>query len=1385
MKYGEILFPQKGNMFKSVQIIILLTLSLVFTACVGDSTKGSGGTTGGTPTQVNRVTGTSFTEADFNNNVLMSITLQYTDLDGFKASSCTISNLSKVTVQTACSCNASGVCTVGVKGNGTTTGAGGFSFNVVSNGRTSTTGRVSFNLLASLPNTAPVSSNTTSTFNEDVQSIITLPYTDVDSDPAHACTISNLSNVTVTQACACSSGTCTVGVTGTSNYNGAGSFDFTVTANNQVSNTSSATLTISAVNDTPTISSLANQTIAEGGNTGALAFTITDVDSTVDCSNVTGVSSNTTLIPNANVVIGGTAPNCTVTATATGGQSGTSTITLTHTDTGTPMPAQTATTSFTVTVSGTNTAPTISSIANQTTNEDVAMPAKSFTIGDTDSTVTCSDVTATSSDTTLLPVASIVISGTGTSCNVSATPALNQNGSVNITLTVTDHGSPLPALTASTTFSLTVSAVNDAPTISVIADQNTSENTPTSAVNFSILDVDSTIACTNVAGTSNNTTLVPNANIVIGGTAPTCTVTVTPAANENGTAEITLTLTDTGTPAPNLSATSVFNVVVGPSNNPPTISFIANASTNEDTAVDIDFTIDDADSSPAMACSSSNLAIFSSSNGTLIPGIPGSDVVFSGTYPNCRATFTPASNQNGSSNIVIRVTDNGMPMPALTVDSNVFTITVDPINDAPSLTSISDQTVNKNQPTSALAITPADIDSTIACSDMVGTSDNTTLIPNANIVIGGTAPNCTVTITPAVNEYGAAVITLTLTDQGTPMPALTATTTFNMTVIGVNSPPTISDVANQSTNEDTATSAIAYTINDYDSTITCANVSATSSNTTLVPNANLVIGGTYPNCTVTATPAADQNGTSTITLTVTDLGDPMPAETANDTFTLTVNAVNDVPTISSVSNQSTTEDTAISGIAFTISDSDSTVACSDVTGSSSDTAKVANASIVISGTAPNCTAAITPVANANGSATITLTLSDQGTPMPAQTASTNFSLTISSVPDLTGTLSMSGVASSYSGNTYARKMVFTGLTIDETISYVDVCLSIDSNSNSTLDVSEQCNVQTWLDITSVIGASGTSSGATWTNFQLKDGTNGASFTVGEKPLKNSCSTTNTYWLSVKVLNASNVESNVVNSSSWTFWEPSCLTSTSLAMWLDSTETATMTVSGGKLSNWTDKSGNSRTVTQGTGGNQPTYSATGIGTGYPGIVFNGTTTYLSRASFAYSLGSAQVLAVVKGTAAGTNTYLVSEGDTTANGYYGILGASTTNAVTAKIRKDSGFALNNPTSSSAMLDGTAKVVMSSDAGTSWTPYSNGTAGTTTAYTRGTTTLSNFAIGGLYSGGAMASYMNVTLGELFITNGVLSTTNRQKLESYSAHKWGTNASLDATNPYKTTPP
>ena len=61
-------------------------------------------------------------------------------------------------------------------------------------------------------------------------------------------------------------------------------------------------------------------------------------------------------------------------------------------------------------------------------------------------------------------------------------------------------------------------------------------------------------------------------------------------------------------------------------------------------------------------------------------------------------------------------------------------------------------------------------------------------------------------------------------------------------------------------------------------------VTVSSSNTTLIPNSNIVVSGTGTSRTVTVTPVANQTGTATITVTGGD-----GTSTASDTFVVTVN----------------------------------------------------------------------------------------------------------------------------------------------------------------------------------------------------------------------------------------------------------------------------------------------------------------------------------------------------------------------------------------------------------------------------------------------------------------------------------------------------------------
>ena len=77
-----------------------------------------------------------------------------------------------------------------------------------------------------------------------------------------------------------------------------------------------------SANTAPTITTIASQTVAAGTSTGPLAFTVGDAQTAASSLTVSGTSSSVTLVPNSNIVFGGSGSGRTVTVTPASGQSG-------------------------------------------------------------------------------------------------------------------------------------------------------------------------------------------------------------------------------------------------------------------------------------------------------------------------------------------------------------------------------------------------------------------------------------------------------------------------------------------------------------------------------------------------------------------------------------------------------------------------------------------------------------------------------------------------------------------------------------------------------------------------------------------------------------------------------------------------------------------------------------------------------------------------------------------------------------------------------------------------------------------------------------------------------------------------------------------------------
>lgn len=138
-----------------------------------------------------------------------------------------------------------------------------------------------------------------------------------------------------------------------------------------------------------------------------------------------------------------------------------------------------------------------------------------------------------------------------------------------------------------------------------------------------------------------------------------------------------------------------------------------------------------------------------------------------------------------------------------------------------------------------------------------------------------------VTYTPGADYQGEDVITFRAVDHW----GQSSQGKVTITVKPVNDVPTVSPVANQSIRAGASTGEQSFTVGDVEAAAGSLAVTATSSNTALVPNdsSHLVVGGAGASRTVNVIPAAGAKGTTTITLAVSD-----GAATASTTFTVEV-----------------------------------------------------------------------------------------------------------------------------------------------------------------------------------------------------------------------------------------------------------------------------------------------------------------------------------------------------------------------------------------------------------------------------------------------------------------------------------------------------------------
>ena len=225
-------------------------------------------------------------------------------------------------------------------------------------------------------------------------------------------------------------------------------------------------------------------------------------------------------------------------------------------------------------------------------------------------------------------------------------------------------------------------------------------------------------------------------------------------------------------------------------------------------------------------------------------------------------SYTPAANFNGPDFFKYSVTDTSGAFNTYTV-----TITVNPVNDAPTASNVS-VTVSEDHSINSTLPSYSDVE-----SDAVTYSLGSGAAHGSAVVNG----DGTYSYTPAANFNGSDSFTYTVSDGH----GGSNTYTVSVTVTAVNDAPTASDTS-ITTNEDTAYSGNLPGASDVDGDTVTYSLGAPANFGTVVINAN----GSY-----TYTPEANFNGSDAFTYTVSD------GHGGSNTYevTVAVTAVNDAP----------------------------------------------------------------------------------------------------------------------------------------------------------------------------------------------------------------------------------------------------------------------------------------------------------------------------------------------------------------------------------------------------------------------------------------------------------------------------------------------------------
>jgi VCBS repeat-containing protein len=115
-------------------------------------------------------------------------------------------------------------------------------------------------------------------------------------------------------------------------FTGSDSFSYRASDGTLTSNVATVAITVTAVNDAPTVTVAAGGTCGRDDHSGTINLTLGDLESAATAITLSAASSNPTLVPTGNVAFAGSGGTRTMTVSAVDGRSGTANLTVTVSD---------------------------------------------------------------------------------------------------------------------------------------------------------------------------------------------------------------------------------------------------------------------------------------------------------------------------------------------------------------------------------------------------------------------------------------------------------------------------------------------------------------------------------------------------------------------------------------------------------------------------------------------------------------------------------------------------------------------------------------------------------------------------------------------------------------------------------------------------------------------------------------------------------------------------------------------------------------------------------------------------------------------------------------------------------------------------------------------